>query len=133
MSNDLNEEISDTVSPYGHLKVDLSTFNLKEKSLISEVVSDQSIKGDILPKLSLQNNGELLTPQRQFLHLSQFLRQPDGSSNPDINPFVPEERTPGNGHSNSDQEEEIQLDQTFIPDDNNGDPNDKIKHSKKIK
>ena len=44
-----------------------------------------------------------LTPQKQFQLLSQSLRHPDGSSNPELNI---EQRSPGNGRSSSDLEED---------------------------
>ena len=54
-----------------------------------------------------------LTPQKQFQLLSQSLRHPDGSSNPELN-VIPgnddnnqaPQRSPGNGRSSSDMEEE---------------------------
>ena len=58
-----------------------------------------------------------ITPQRQFLLLAQSLRHPDGSSNPELNKFVPKlpqgesaipsKRSPGNGRSSSDMEDDI--------------------------
>ena len=66
-------------------------------------------------------SSELITPQKQFLLLSQSLRHPDGSSNPELNtiekvntqlpkqsnqlPLAPQ-RSPGNGRSSSDLESE---------------------------
>ena len=49
---------------------------------------------------------EPLTPQKQFLLLSQTLRRPDGSSNPDIDLVPPAKRSPGSGQSSSDPEED---------------------------
>ena len=50
---------------------------------------------------------EVMTPQKNFFLLSQSLRHPDGSSNPELN-FPPSEKTsqrsPGNGRSGSEDE-----------------------------
>jgi hypothetical protein len=65
--------------------------------------------------------GEPLTPQKQFLLLSHSLRHPDGSSNPDINLGLGgAKRSPGNGQSSSDQEDEIRLHLTSYTDAVNG-------------
>lgn len=53
---------------------------------------------------------ELMTPQKQFLLLSQSLRHPDGSSNPELNFMMAEkipQRSPGNGRSSSDLEDDL--------------------------
>ena len=83
---------------------------------------------------SLANHG-IMTPQKQFLLLSESLRHPDGSSNPELNVIpkekdasapplaqvpvpeaihnvdndihhIPVQRSPGNGRSSSDMEED---------------------------
>ena len=53
---------------------------------------------------------ELITPQKQFLLLSQSLRHPDGSSNPELNVVQGEKvmeseakRSPGNGKSDTEE------------------------------
>ena len=51
---------------------------------------------------SFSSNQDPMTPQKQFLLLSQSLRHPDGSSDPDLT----SKRSPGNGQSSSDQEDE---------------------------
>merc|ERR1712012_1489018 len=51
---------------------------------------------------SFSSNQDPITPQKQFLLLSQSLRHPDGSSDPDLT----SKRSPGNGQSSSDQEDE---------------------------
>ena len=69
--------------------------------------------------------GEPLTPQKQFLLLSHSLRHPDGSSNPDLNlQMGGTKRSPGNGQSSSDQEEEVQLNLTTYTDAVNGNQNE---------
>lgn len=64
--------------------------------------SDEKLHTFSQPKL------ELITPQKQFLILSQSLRHPDGSSNPELNVISnsekPMQRSPGNGRSSSDLE-----------------------------
>jgi len=74
---------------------------------------------------------EPLTPQKQFLLLSQTLRHPDGSSNPDLNLVAISDmkRSPGNGQSSSDQEDEIRLNLTTYTDAVNGNQNEPCNRS----
>ena len=88
-NKDNNDESKDTFSDprflYGNYR-EMSTFcQQSETSQVTE------------PK-----EEEPMTPQKQFLLLSQSLRHPDGSSNPDLT-----KRSPGNGQSSSDQEDEM--------------------------
>lgn len=65
---------------------------------------------------------ESITPQKQFLLLSQSLRHPDGSSNPELNEMnngqneeqkkqlLLPQRSPGNGRSSSDLENDNKVD-----------------------
>jgi len=69
---------------------------------------------------------EPLTPQKQFLLLSHTLRHPDGSSNPDLSDM---KRSPGNGQSSSDQEDEIRLNLTTYTDAVNGNQNEPCNRS----
>lgn len=91
-------------------KKNLTTFNSNFYSSISNNTSSYS------------NKCEMITPQKQFLLLSQSLRHPDGSSNPELNVAVQqgekvvettviaagaasdEKRSPGNGKSDSEQD-----------------------------
>merc|ERR550525_1461366 len=76
---------------------------------------------------------EPLTPQKQFLLLSHSLRHPDGSSNPDLNlattAISDMKRSPGNGQSSSDQEDEIRLNLTTYTDAVNGNQNEACNRS----
>ena len=74
---------------------------------------------------------EPLTPQKQFLLLSHTLRHPDGSSNPDLNlaAIADMKRSPGNGQSSSDQEDEIRLNLTTYTDAVNGNQNEPCNRS----
>ena len=76
---------------------------------------------------------EPLTPQKQFLLLSHTLRHPDGSSNPDLNlattAISDMKRSPGNGQSSSDQEDEIRLNLTTYTDAVNGNQNEPCNRS----
>ena len=91
--NNDNSEAKDTFSDprylYGSYR-EMSTF------------SNQS---EVSPVTDTKEN-EPMTPQKQFLLLSQSLRHPDGSSNPDLTSG----RSPGNGQSSSDQEDEVAKD-----------------------
>ena len=65
-------------------------------------MSTFSNQSEVSPVTDTKDN-EPMTPQKQFLLLSQSLRHPDGSSNPDLTAG----RSPGNGQSSSDQEDEL--------------------------
>jgi len=124
VSNKLDEVFSDPRFLYGRSKDSLSTFCLANKSPISDYVVSQGTEANNVPKVSSQNNNEPMTPQRHFLLLSQSLRHPDGSSNPDLNLVLPAKRSPGNGQSSSDQEDEINIKVTTYTDTINGNKSD---------
>jgi hypothetical protein len=70
----------------------------------------------------LRPKAEIITPQKQFLLLSQSLRHPDGSSNPELHnatDAVVPQRSPGNGRSSSDMEEDNKINDISM-DSNNG-------------
>lgn len=121
-----DEVFSDPRFLYGGSKEVLSTFSQMDKSPISDYIVSQSNEADSMPKVSSQNMAEPMTPQKQFLLLSQSLRHPDGSSNPDLNLVLPAKRSPGNGQSSSDQEDEIHLNLTTYTDAINGNQNDQV-------
>ena len=117
----INKLFSDPRFPQSGSYQTLSTFSQAERSPVSDCPMDRTPEShadsqDIMDRSPadcvmdspspLPSPGEPLTPQKQFLLLSHSLRHPDGSSNPDL---AQTKRSPGNGQSSSDQEEEARL------------------------
>ncbi len=65
---------------------------------------------DLSPPFPTQD----LSPQKQFQLLAQSLRHPDGSSNPELNVIMVDnsKRSPGNGQSSSDVEDNVEAPKT---------------------
>ena len=102
----------------------------KQDNISGEKLKTFSSKTELnqqtVPSPKLLSKTELITPQKQFLLLSQSLRHPDGSSNPELNimnivenkqlPVAPQQqRSPGNGRSSSDMENDNKID-NYCPD-----------------
>merc|ERR1711971_1541801 len=120
---------------YGGNKETLSTFSRTSREPVSDHSPNQTNQQDS----SVQESGlqitklehsETMTPQKHFLLLSQTLRHPDGSSNPDLNLVPTSKRSPGNGQSSSDQEDDINLNLTTYSDTINGNQNGQVNNLK---
>merc|ERR1712223_743019 len=123
LQNNKNNEETSYEDP--RFKQDISeklhTFSSKTE------INQQLISSVPSPQISIQQQkqqlkSELITPQKQFLLLSQSLRHPDGSSNPELNimniaeqQLPPQQRSPGNGRSSSDMENDNKID-NYCPD-----------------
>ena len=81
----------------------LSSFSKKSEEGTAKVKSDDD---QLKPASIKKNDNAIITPQRQFQLLAESLRHPDGSSNPELN-VMEIRRSPGNGRSTSDAEEEM--------------------------
>jgi len=115
-----SEIFSDPRFCYGESKEVLSTFSHMDKSPVSDSIVGQGNEAVNVLKDTTLNLNEPMTPQKQFLLLSQSLRHPDGSSNPDLNLAIPANRSPGNGQSSSDQEDDFHFNLTTYADTMNG-------------
>jgi len=137
--NEVSQEVYGTYSDprflYGGNKETLSTFSRTSKDPVSDLIPNQNIQSDSsAQEIGLQttkpDHRETMTPQKHFLLLSQTLRHPDGSSNPDLNLVPTSKRSPGNGQSSSDQEDDINLNLTTYSDAVNGNQNGQVNNLK---
>ena len=117
----VNEDtIAQTFKDFEAMHNNVGVVNKPEKALIERF---QDPRYDRVKEnqnhLKTFSKCEVITPQKQFLLLSQSLRHPDGSSNPELNVVQGEreikghradatqviERSPGNGKSDTEQED----------------------------
>ena len=128
-THDLNQSDDDKVDVSK-----LSFFQVPDFSSSSQMTNENILQTfkDFEQLQNQKNDLEMkLTPQKNFQLLSEHLRHPDGSSNPELNHVVEQkgERSPGNGRSSSDQENDNSIEVVQETSENNN-PEETKKSSK---
>ena len=123
-THDLNQSDDDKidVSKLSFFQVpDFSSSQMTNENILQTFKDFEQLQNQ---KNDLEMN-EKMTPQKNFQLLSEHLRHPDGSSNPELNHVVEQkmeekaERSPGNGRSSSDQENDNSIEAVKNSENNN--------------
>ena len=135
-THDLNQSDDDKVdvSKLSFFQVpDFSSSQMTNENILQTFKDFEQLQNQ---KNDLEMN-EKMTPQKNFQLLSEHLRHPDGSSNPELNHVVEQkmdekaERSPGNGRSSSDQENDNSIEASVKNSENNNPAPSELDMSKK--